>query len=50
MTVFVTKRTIRKVFANVEAAARWFENDDPESMAFEYSVQEWPPPFLTRCG
>jgi hypothetical protein len=46
MTVFVTKRIIRKVFANVGAAASWFEDDGPESVAFEYSVQGASCPFL----
>jgi streptomycin 6-kinase len=46
MAVFVTKRIIRKVFANVGAAASWFEDDGPESVAFEYSVQGASCPFL----
>jgi hypothetical protein len=29
-----------KVFANVEAAERWFEEHDPEGVAFEYDVLE----------
>jgi hypothetical protein len=45
MAVFVTKRIIRKVFAN-GAAASWFEDDGPESVAFEYSVQGASCPFL----
>ena len=28
-----------KVFANVEAAERWFEENDPEGVAFEYEVE-----------
>ena len=29
-----------KVFANAEAAATWFEENDPEGVAFEYLVLE----------
>jgi hypothetical protein len=29
-----------KVFANELAANRWFEDNDPLGMAFEYEVQE----------
>ena len=29
-----------KVFANADAAATWFEENDPEGVAFEYGVQE----------
>jgi hypothetical protein len=29
-----------QVFATEEAANRWFEEHDPEGMAFEYEVQE----------
>ena len=29
-----------KVFANADAAATWFEENDPEGVAFEYEVQE----------
>ena len=29
-----------KVFANVDAAAKWFEENDPEGVAFEYQVLE----------
>jgi hypothetical protein len=29
-----------KVFANEEAAERWFEENDPEGVAFEYEVLE----------
>jgi hypothetical protein len=28
------------VFANVEAAEKWFEENDPEGVAFEYEVLE----------
>ncbi|MCP3459335.1 MULTISPECIES: hypothetical protein [unclassified Bradyrhizobium] len=27
-----------KVFATVDAAERWFEENDPEGVAFEYEV------------
>jgi hypothetical protein len=27
-----------KVFANVDAAEKWFEENDPEGVAFEYEV------------
>jgi hypothetical protein len=27
-----------KVFANADAAAKWFEENDPEGVAFEYGV------------
>jgi hypothetical protein len=30
----------RKVFANVDAAETWFEENDPEGVAFEYEVLE----------
>jgi hypothetical protein len=48
MTVFVYINTAKqlgdvdyvKVFANVEAAERWFEEHDPEGVAFEYDVLE----------
>jgi hypothetical protein len=30
-----------KVFANVDAAETWFEENDPEGVAFEYEVLEW---------
>ena len=48
MTVFVyinTAKEVRdidylKVFANREAAERWFEENDPEGVAFEYEVME----------
>jgi hypothetical protein len=29
-----------KVFANVDAAKKWFEENDPEGVAFEYEVLE----------
>jgi len=29
-----------KVFANADAAAKWFEENDPEGVAFEYKVLE----------
>jgi hypothetical protein len=29
-----------KVFANLEAAEKWFEENDPEGVAFEYEVLE----------
>jgi hypothetical protein len=29
-----------KVFANVDAAEKWFEENDPERVAFEYEVLE----------
>ena len=32
-----------KVFANVDAAEKWFEENDPESVVFEYPVLEGPP-------
>jgi hypothetical protein len=46
MTVFVYVNTSRqvgdaehiKVFANQDAAEKWFEENDPESVAFEYKV------------
>ena len=46
MTVFVYINTSKqvgdaehiKVFANVDAAEKWFEEDDPEGVAFEYEV------------
>ncbi len=47
-TVFVTSiqanrsatSTNVKVFANVDAAEKWFEENDPEGVAFEYEVLE----------
>jgi hypothetical protein len=48
MTVFVYVNTSKqgpsgdpdhiKVFANVDAAEKWFEDNDPEGAAFEYEV------------
>lgn len=46
MTVFVYVNTGKqvgdrdhlKVFANADAAATWFEKNDPEGVAFEYTV------------
>ncbi|UPK38102.1 hypothetical protein IVB18_13000 [Bradyrhizobium sp. 186] len=45
MTVFVYVNTAKqvgdidhKVFATVEAAEMWFEEHDPEGVAFEYDV------------
>jgi hypothetical protein len=29
------------VFANQDAAETWFEENDPEGVAFEYEVLEW---------
>jgi hypothetical protein len=48
MTVFVHVNTSKqvvdadhiKVFANVDAAEKWFEENDPEEVAFEYEVLE----------
>ncbi|WMT71099.1 hypothetical protein [Bradyrhizobium sp. Ash2021] len=48
MTVFVYVNTSRqvgeaehiKVFANADAAEKWFEDNDPEGVAFEYEVLE----------
>jgi hypothetical protein len=31
-----------KVFANADAAAIWFEENDPEGVAFEYEVMGLP--------
>jgi hypothetical protein len=46
MTVFVYVNTAKqvgdkdhiKVFSTVEAAETWFEENDPEGVAFEYDV------------
>lgn len=46
MTVFVYLKTAKqvgdvdhiKVFATVEVAEIWFEENDPEGVAFEYDV------------
>jgi hypothetical protein len=48
MSVFVYVNTSRqvgdpeniKVFATADAADRWFEENDPEGVAFEYEVLE----------
>ena len=48
MTVFVYVNTSKqvgnlehvKVFATADAAAKWFEENDPEGVAFEYEVLE----------
>ena len=48
MTVFVYVNTSKqvgdpehiKVFANVDAAEEWFEENDPEGVAFAYEVLE----------
>jgi hypothetical protein len=48
MTVFVCVNTSKqvgdkdhiKVFANGDAAETWFEQNDPEGVAFEYEVLE----------
>ncbi|WP_187435728.1 hypothetical protein [Bradyrhizobium hipponense] len=48
MTVFVYVNTGKrvgdpdriKVFATVDAAERWFDENDPEGVAFEYEVLE----------
>ena len=48
MTVFVYVNTSKqvgdrdhlKVFASADAAETWFEQNDPEGVAFEYEVLE----------
>jgi hypothetical protein len=48
MTVFVYVNTAKqvgdkdhiKVFATVDAAEKWYEENDPEGVAFEYEVLE----------
>jgi hypothetical protein len=48
MTVFVYVNTSKqvgdvehlKVFASQEAAETWFEENDPEGVAFEYEILE----------
>ena len=48
MTVFVYVNTSKqvgdpehfKVFATADAAEKWFEENDPEGVAFEYEVLE----------
>src|SRR5215208_7065956 len=50
MTVFVYVNTSKqvgdpehlKVFATADAAAKWFEENDPEGVAFEYEVLNEP--------
>jgi hypothetical protein len=32
-----------KVFASQDAAETWFEENDPEGVAFEYQILEMPP-------
>ena len=52
MTVFVYVNTSKqvgdaehvKVFATTDAAEKWFEENDPEGVAFEYEVLEWKRP------
>jgi hypothetical protein len=43
--IYVSKRVDDpehlKVFANVDSAETWFEENDPEGVAFEYEVLEW---------
>jgi hypothetical protein len=48
MTVFVYVNTSRQVgdpehvqvFANADVAEKWFDENDPEGVAFEYEVLE----------
>jgi hypothetical protein len=48
MTVFVYVNTAKEVgdvdhvkaFASANAAEKWFEENDPEGVAFEYEVRE----------
>jgi hypothetical protein len=48
ITVFIHVNTSKqvgdvdhlKVFANVDTAETWFEENDPEGVAFEYEVLE----------
>ena len=48
MTVFIYVETSKhvgdrdhlKVFTNADAAETWFEENDPEGVAFEYEVLE----------
>jgi hypothetical protein len=48
MTVWIYVNTAKavgdvdhpKVFANEDAAEKWFEENDPEGVAFEYEVLE----------
>jgi hypothetical protein len=30
-----------KVFAKADAAEKWFEENDPQGVAFEYDVLDW---------
>lgn len=40
MTVWVyTNGIITKVFASEEAAQRWFDQNDPEGVAWEYEIE-----------
>jgi hypothetical protein len=56
MTVFVYVDTSKqvgdrdhlKVFADADAAEVWFAENDPEGVAFEYEVLQWPPPSSFR--
>lgn len=36
----VGDRDRTKVFANLDAAEKWFEENDPEGVVFEYEVLE----------
>lgn len=41
MTVWIyTRGDEIKVFATAEAAQAWFEENDPEGVAFEYPVEQ----------
>ncbi|WP_338832263.1 hypothetical protein [Bradyrhizobium sp. 27S5] len=40
MTVFVGDVDHIKLFATIAAAEKWFEENDPEGVAFEYEVLE----------
>jgi hypothetical protein len=45
MTVFVYVNTSKQIgdkrgFTNVDPAEKWFEENDPEGVAFEYEVLE----------
>jgi hypothetical protein len=58
MTVFVYVNTSEqvgdpehiKVFANGDAAEKWFEENDPEGVAFEYEVLEWTAAFQLQLA
>jgi hypothetical protein len=39
-TPFAQASCALEVFANVDAAQTWFEENDPEGVAFEYEVLE----------